>query len=281
MRILLLGNDGQIGWELQRRLAPIGDVSGYAYPEIDFARFDDVRRIIMKESPDLIINAAAYTAVDDAETNSELAGVINGEAPVRLAEEAKKIGALFVHYSTDFVFDGEKGAPYTEEDEPNPLSVYGRTKLEGDKGVMAVGGWSFIFRTSWIYGMRGRNFLLTMQKLARERDEIRVVDDQVGCPTWCGSVAEGFVKVLEKVLAGDEGRYGLYNMACGGEASWYGFAKEILGDAVKLVPITTEEYPTPAKRPSYSVLDCAKLKQAFGVELPGWYEALQVCISRG
>jgi dTDP-4-dehydrorhamnose reductase len=280
MKILLLGHDGQIGWELDRRLSVKGSVRGLSYPDIDYSQIDDVLKIVRDESPDIVINAAAYTAVDKAETDVDLAKVINAEAPGRIAEEAEKLGAVFVHYSTDFVFDGKKGVPYIEEDIPNPLSVYGETKLAGDRAVLAVGGRSFVFRVSWIYGLRGSNFLLTMRRLAGERDELGVVDDQVGCPTWCGSVAEGTAGVLDKVLAGDEDHFGLYNMVCGGETSWCGFAKEILGDSVTVNPITTEEYPTPAVRPAYSGLDCTKLKETFGIELPNWRVALMECLRR-
>lgn len=281
MKTLLFGHDGQIGWELNKRLGSLGTVHAYSYPDIDFSRIDDVRKLIVDIAPDLIINAAAYTAVDDAESHEDLAQSVNGETPGVMAEEAEKIGAAFVHYSTDFVFDGKKGSPYSEDDEPSPLSVYGRTKLDGDNAVFSVGGRVLVFRVSWIYGMRGRNFLLTMKRLAKEREELRVVNDQVGCPTWCGSVADGTLKVLRHVLAGDEGNYGLYNMVCGGETSWYGFAKEILGDTIRLLPIRTDEYPTPAKRPAYSVLDCSKIKKVFGVELPDWRDALMRCMAGG
>ncbi len=279
MKILLLGHDGQIGWELSHRLSVNASVRGLSYPDIDYSRIDDVLKVVRDEAPDIVINAAAYTAVDKAEDDAGLAQSINAEAPGRIAEEAKKLGAVFVHYSTDFVFDGNKGTAYTEEDVPNPLSVYGKTKLAGDEAVLAVGGRSLIFRVSWIYGLRGSNFLLTMRRLAGERDELGVVDDQVGCPTWCGSVAEGTAAVLDKVLAGDEDHFELYNMVCNGETSWCGFAKEILGDSVIVNPIATEEYPTPAVRPAYSGLDCSKLKETFGIELPDWREALQECIN--
>lgn len=279
MKTLILGNDGQIGWELERCLARAGAVRGFSYPDIDYSKIDNVVELIRSEGPDVVINAAAYTAVDRAEKEADLARIINGEAPGILAAEAKKLGAVFIHYSTDFVFDGEKGAPYTEQDVPNPLNVYGRTKLAGDEAVLAEGGRTLIFRTSWIYGLRGINFLLTMRRLAEERDELNVVDDQTGCPTWCGSVAEGTVKVLDRISDGNEDYYGLYNMVCGGEVSWYGFAKEILGDSVTVNAISTDGYPTPAIRPAYSALDCSKLKAAFGVELPDWRCALKQCVS--
>ncbi|OVE76221.1 dTDP-4-dehydrorhamnose reductase [bacterium E08(2017)] len=276
MRYLILGNDGQVGFELEQRLRGKGDVLGYAYPEIDYSKIDFVLSLLHDNKPDFVINAAAYTAVDKAELEADIAQAINGDAPGILAEECLKLDATFVHYSTDFVFDGAKGSPYSEEDTPNPLSVYGKTKLAGDEAVLSSEGRNLIFRVSWIYGMRGQNFLLTMRRLSEERDEIRVVDDQVGCPTWCGAIAQGTVDAI-----GQEAPYGLYHMTCDGVASWYDFAREILGDTVTVKPIKTEEYPTPSARPPYSVLNCSKLRDAFNITLPDWRDSLSQCLASG
>ncbi len=286
-RILLLGHDGQIGGQLLLRLSALGDVTGLSYPQVDFADQDAVRRLVRETVPELIVNAAAYTAVDQAESDVDAALAVNAAGPRVLAEEAARLDAALVHYSTDFVFDGEKGAAYTEEDEPDPVSVYGRSKWEGDQAVMQVGGRFLIFRVSWIYGLRGKNFLLTMQRLGRERDELRVVDDQVGCPTWCASVADATRDALEGLLGADDWRAafadcsGVYNAVCSGQASWCEFARAILPPEVAVTPITTDAYPTPAKRPAYSVLDCGKLQRTFGITMPDWRDALAACLASG
>jgi dTDP-4-dehydrorhamnose reductase len=237
----------------------------------------------------VVVNAAAYTAVDKAETETELCRQVNAVAPGILAEETKKIGALMVHYSTDYVFDGTKTAPYAETDAPNPLGAYGRSKLEGDQAVKASGANHLIFRLCWVYGARGQNFMLTMQRLARERETLRVVGDQFGCPTWSRMIAETTALALSRVLAGADrsAHNGEYHLAAGGQANWHEFASRIVG----LMPeaerkcravekITTAEYPTPAKRPAYSVLDCGKLQKTFGLRLPGWEASLRQVLDK-
>jgi dTDP-4-dehydrorhamnose reductase len=284
VRVLLLGHDGQVGWALRRRLPERADVTAVSYPDVDYTRPADLRNLVRSVAPDVIINAAAYTSVDRAESEPEQARLINTEGPGLLAVEAGRIGATLVHYSTDFVFDGNQTRPYREDDEPCPISVYGRTKLAGDRAVLAAGGKVLVFRISWIYGLRGRNFLLTMRRLAREGRALRVVDDQVGSPTWCGSVAAATCEVLARVAFGEapvdvESVAGLYNMACAGETSWYGFAKAFLAADTPVEPIQTDAYPTPATRPRYSVLDCTRLRDRFGISMPRWQEALQACLS--
>lgn len=284
MRILLFGRIGQIGWELHRLLPALGEVTAPEEAESDFRYPERLEALIAAAAPDVIVNAAAYTAVDRAEEEPELAAAVNATGPGVIAAAAARSGALLVHYSTDFVFDGTKGAPYTESDTPAPLNVYGRTKLAGDLAVTASGARHLIFRVSWIYGCRGGNFLLTMQRLAAGNRELRVVDDQVGCPTWCRSVAEGTVDVLSQVV-GDAPRRaadavsGVYNMVCGGETSWYGFARAILPPDVSVTPVGSDAYPTPATRPAYSVLDCGRLRATFGLSLPRWQDALRMCLT--
>jgi len=239
--------------------------------------------LVLENAPQIVVNAAAYTAVDKAESEPELAMLINGLAPGVLAEEAKKIGALLVHYSTDYVYDGTKGEPYVETDPTNPLSAYGRTKLAGDKAIQEVDGHHLIFRLCWVYGARGQNFLRTIMRLARERDPLRVVRDQIGTPTWSRMIAEATALALKQVLAIGETRgfRGVYHLCASGHTSWYGFAESILGlmpqDGKKcqqVEAITTPEYPTPARRPARSVLSCEKLKRTFGLQLPQWEESL-------
>ncbi len=283
-RILLIGKIGQVGWELRRTLAPMAQVACVDFPEIDLTSGDSIRQWVRETRPNIVINAAAYTAVDKAESEPDKAMKINGVAPGILAEEAKKLGALLVHYSTDYVFDGAKTEPYVETDAPNPLGAYGRSKLAGDEAVRAIGGAHLIFRLCWVYGARGQNFMLTMMRLAREREKLRVVGDQVGCPTWSRMIAETTALALKQaVAAGDLGAFtGTYHLASSGVTSWHGFADAI----VKLMPaegrkcvrveaISTAEYPTPTKRPAYSVLACDKLERAFGLRLPHWEESLR------
>lgn len=282
-RILLIGRNGQVGYELRRTLAPAADVIAVDFPEIDLGKADDIRRVIREAQPNIVVNAAAYTAVDKAETDTETAQLINGIAPGIMAEECRRTGALIVHYSTDYIFDGAKRTPYTEEDAPNPLGAYGRSKLAGDQAVVAAGGAHLIFRLCWVYGARGQNFMLTMMRLAREREKLRVVQDQVGCPTWSRMIAETTTQAVRQVLAaGDLSTHsGVYHLAASGVTSWHGFAAAIIqrmppeGKQCALIePIPTSEYPTPAKRPAYSVLNCAKLENTFGLRLPDWQESL-------
>jgi dTDP-4-dehydrorhamnose reductase len=282
-RILLIGHDGQVGYELLRALAPLGPVTSVCYPDIDFAVPDTVRRVVREHRPDWIINAAAYTAVDKAESEPELCRKVNADGPALLAEEAKRLGAALVHYSTDFVFDGTLRRPYTEIDTPCPLGVYGQTKLQGDQAILASGVPHLIFRLAWVYGRRGKNFLLTLQRLAREGKPLRIVADQVGCPTWCRVIAETTAAALamtEKPGAPFSLREvsGLYHSVCSGATSWHGFARAFIPPEIPIQPITTAEFPTPAKRPAYSALDCAKLNHTFGLSLPPWDQALRDCL---
>jgi dTDP-4-dehydrorhamnose reductase len=284
MKILLIGKNGQVGWELRRTLAPLAEVVAVDYPEINFTDPVELRAFVAAHNPSVVVNAAAYTAVDKAEAEPELCRQINAIAPGILAEMAKKVGALIVHYSTDYIFDGTKTSPYVETDAPNPLGAYGRTKLEGDQAVKASGANYLIFRLCWVYGARGQNFMLTMQRLAREREKLRVVGDQFGCPTWSRMIAETTALALKQVLAGaDRSAFnGEYHLAAGGQTSWYDFASRIIawmpeaGRKCRAVEqIATSEYPTPAKRPAYSVLDCAKLQKTFGLRLPHWETSLR------
>jgi dTDP-4-dehydrorhamnose reductase len=288
-RLLLIAKVGQVGWELQRTLAPLAQVRCVDFPEIDLTNGDSIRQWVRETRPQIIINAAAYTAVDKAETELDTAMKINGTAPGILAEEGRKLGALMVHYSTDYIFDGAKREPYVEADAPNPLGAYGRSKLAGDEAVRAAGGAHLIFRLCWVYGARGQNFMLTMMRLAREREKLRVVSDQLGCPTWSRLIAESTALALKQTLAsGDLGAFaGTYHLAASGVASWHAFADAI----IKLMPdegkkcsaveaISTQEYPTPAKRPAYSVLGCGKLEKTFGLRLPDWEESLRQVLER-
>lgn len=292
-KILLIGKDGQVGGELSSLLQPLGTLVAFGRNDLDLSREDRIREKIREVSPQVIVNAAAYTAVDKAEEESELALAVNGTAPAILAEEAKQLGAALVHYSTDYVFDGTKTGPYTEEDAPNPLGVYGRTKLAGDEAIQSAGLPYLIFRTAWVYGLKGKNFLRTIQRLAKERDELKIVDDQVGSPTWCRIIAQTTANVLTQVLPegspGDLSRLddasGLYNLVCTGHTSWFGFAKAILEASpdspnTKLIPISASEYPTPAARPKNSVLATEKLRSAFGITPPAWDITLNYCLSR-
>ncbi len=283
-KILLFGRVGQVGWELRRTLAPLGPVVCVDFPEVDFTAPDSIRRHIAATAPDIIVNAAAYTAVDKAETETALATQINAEAPGIMATEAAQRGALLVHYSTDYVFDGSKTAPYTEDDQPNPLGAYGRTKLAGDAAILQSGCNHLIFRLCWVYGARGANFMLTMQRLAREREKLRVVSDQIGCPTWSRMIAETTAHALRRVRTPAEARSlsGTYHLCASGQTSWHGFAQAIIdhmpADTRKcreVEGITSAEYPTPTKRPAYSVMSAAKLERAFGLRLPDWHDSLR------
>ena len=294
MRILVTGANGQVGWELQRTLQTLGKVVAYDRGALDLNSPDSIRARVREMRPGVIVNAGAYTAVDKAESEPELAMAVNGVAPGILAEEAKRLGALLVHYSTDYVFDGTKAEPYLESDAPNPVSVYGSSKLAGEHAIEAAGGAHLIFRTSWVYGSRGKNFLLTMLRLANEREELRVVDDQIGAPTWCRTIAEATAQVLAKLSSAEGGAgeralhlSGTYNLTAGGNVSWCGFAKAIVettrghrgGAAPKVTPITSAEYPLPARRPANSVLSNQKLQSTFGIVCPPWNHALNLCLA--
>ncbi|MFO1153184.1 MAG: dTDP-4-dehydrorhamnose reductase [Rhodospirillales bacterium] len=288
--ILLLGRQGQVGWELARTLAPLAPVIGLARDDLDLADPDAIRRAVRRAQPRLIVNAAAYTQVDKAETETELAMAINGTAPGILAEEAKRAGAALVHYSTDYVFAGSGDRPWREDDAVAPLNAYGVSKLAGEQAIAATGGRHLIFRTAWVYADRGRNFLKTMQRLALERDELRVVADQHGAPTWARLIAEATALVLAATRHRDgwdalAERGGLYHLTSGGQTTWCDFAEAIVAASApagerraRVVGIATSEYPTPAKRPAYSVLDCSRLADSFGIGLPDWRDGLALCL---
>jgi dTDP-4-dehydrorhamnose reductase len=290
VKALVVGCTGQVGWELRHKLVCLGPVTGVDYPQVDFTQPDSIRQAVRAAAPAVIVNAAAYTAVDKAESEPELAMAINGTAPGVLAEEAKRLGSVLVHYSTDYVFDGAKQGPYVESDVPHPLNVYGRTKLAGDEAIQAVGGDYLILRTSWVYGARGNNFLLTMLRLARERAELRIVDDQIGSPTTSECIAQATAGILAQVLGpaagGLKGRSGIYNLTCAGETTWFGFARALLTKSAashgftvpNLIPITTGEFPRPAKRPANSRLRCQRVEETFGVVMPDWEEALALVL---
>jgi dTDP-4-dehydrorhamnose reductase len=283
-KVLLLGTIGQVGWELRRVLAPIGPVIGVDFPDVDLTEADSARNCVREHQPGIVINAAAYTAVDKAESDTEKAMRINGIAPAILAEEAKRLGALLIHFSTDYIFDGTKRTPYLETDPPNPINAYGRSKLAGDEAVRSVGGPHLIFRLCWVYGSRGQNFLLTMLRLARERESLRVVADQSGCPTWSRMIAQASGFALQRwFLEKDRAALtGTYHLAASDSITWHGFASAIIDHippdqrkCINVQPISTAEYPTPARRPVYSVLGCEKLERTFGLKLPDWRESLR------
>ncbi len=287
-KILLIGCDGQVGWELRRTLAPFGELASASLCgrwdlKIDLADADSVEAAIRQVKPGVIVNAAAYTAVDKAESDAETAQKVNGDALGQIGALAKEIGASVVHYSTDYVFNGAAGVPYREEDPTAPLGAYGRTKLAGERQLMASGADAVILRTAWVYGSRGHNFLITMKRLCNERPELSVVSDQIGAPTWSRMLAEATAMMLAQTR--NDGfrfgeRAGLYHLTNGGQTSWHGFAsaiRDLLGASCTIHPIPTAEYPTPAKRPAYSVLDNSKIEQAFGIRLPDWRTALDLC----
>jgi len=287
MRILITGSHGQVGWELVRCLAPLGEVVALDHAGLDLTDLAAVRQAVSETRPTVVVNAAAYTAVDRAEEEEAIAVRINGDAPGALAEEAARCGAALIHYSTDYVFDGTQEAPYTERDPVAPINAYGRSKLAGERAVTAVGGAYLILRTSWVYAARGNNFPRTILRLARERDELSIVDDQIGAPTWARWIAEAtgaIVAAGRGDVAGYLGeRAGCYHLACAGATSWYGFARELLavgggeGRVAHLAPIPSRDYPTPAPRPASSRLDCTRLAEVFGVALPEWEEGVRLC----
>jgi len=278
LRFLVLGRRGQVGAALAAALGPLGEVTATAREQIDLTDPDSIRAGVRRARPDVIVNAAAYTAVDLAEEQRELAFAVNATAPGILAEEARKAGALLVHYSTDYVFDGRKQGAYTETDAATPLSVYGESKLAGERAVASSGGRHYIFRTSWVYSPVGRNFLLTILRRAREGQELRVVDDQRGAPTSAAAIAAATVQVF----ATKNAPFGLYHMSAAGETTWHGFAVAILVEAGLAVPvqaIRTEEYAARAVRPKNSLLDGAKLRGTFGIGLPDWREGLRATMA--
>jgi dTDP-4-dehydrorhamnose reductase len=291
LKILLTGINGQVGWELQRTLMSLGEVIPAGREIMDLASPDRIRQAIRKFEPHLIVNPAAYTAVDKAELEPELAQAINAVAPGIMAEEARRLGAAIVHFSTDYVFDGDRSTPYQETDATNPLGVYGKTKLEGEIAIQAVDVPHLILRTSWVYSRMGKNFLLTMLKLGRERQELRIVSDQIGAPTWNRAIAEVTAQILAQGIGNLSeflrDRRGIYHLSAGGETNWHEFATAILASdpdrsaqvVTSILPITTADYPTPARRPQYSLLDNSKLHNTFGLSLPNWQQSLQLAIS--
>jgi len=290
-RILLTGKNGQVGWELQRTLASWGELIAMDSKELDLSDPDAIRRTVREIRPDIIINPAAYTAVDKAESEPEQAMAVNGIAPGILAEEACRLGAVLVHYSTDYVFDGNKAAPYSEDDVPNPQCVYGRTKLSGEQAVRAAGGKHLILRTSWVYGVHGGNFVKTVLRLARERDELRIVADQSGAPTWARDLAQATLSAIAvwQKKEWENSLSGLYHLTASGRTDWHRYAEEIVRLARKydtalaakpldIRAIATREYPTPARRPANSTLANDKIKNAFGIALPEWQDSLAECM---
>jgi dTDP-4-dehydrorhamnose reductase len=284
MRILVLGRNGQVGAALTQSLQGLGELIALDRTQLDLAKPEAIRTALRELQPQVIINAAAYTAVDAAESDEAAAFQINAIAPRVVAEESERLSATLIHYSTDYVFDGSKQGAWLEDDATAPLSAYGHSKLAGEQAIADVGGSHLILRTSWVYGLQGENFLLTMLKLAETRDELTVVDDQIGAPTWAVTIAEATAAILR--YAGEPAQLaalsGVYHLCAGGHTSWFGFAQAIFSHASvqkkpKLRPITTAEYPTPAKRPANSLLNTDKFRHTFG-DLPRWEAALQHCM---
>jgi dTDP-4-dehydrorhamnose reductase len=295
--ILLTGKNGKVGHELAGLLPSIANLVAVGRDELDLSKLDDIRKLIREINPQLIVNAAAYTAVDKAESEEALASAVNALAPGTIAEEAKKLGAAMVHYSTDYIFDGQQRSPYNESDEPNPQSAYGRTKLQGEKAIQQSGVDHLIFRTAWVYSREGKNFLLSILRLATQREELRIVSDQIGAPTSSYEIAIATTQILARLVAHEKRTHplvkvsGTYHMTAAGETSWAGFAEAILEHArsnpprapwylaatnnlpliaKRVVPITTAEYPAPARRPAYSVLSNRSLADTFETHLPDW-----------
>lgn len=290
MRILLLGKYGQLGWELHRTLLPLGEVFALDYPEIDLTQPESIRSNIRDIHPDVLINATAYTAVDKAESEPEIAMAVNGTAPGVLAEEAARLGAVLIHYSTDYVFDGNKGSPYLEEDEPNPINVYGQSKLGGERAIMGMGGAFLILRTSWVYSLRRDSFVTKVMEWARHQTKLRIVEDQVSNPTWSRMLAEISAQLLaqggREIKEWISDRQGVYHLAGSGIANRLEWAQEIIkldpraDEQVyrEIEPALTSEFPTAAQRPLYSALECSRFTGTFGLQLPNWERALQLAM---
>jgi dTDP-4-dehydrorhamnose reductase len=289
-RILLLGKFGQLGWELHRSLAPLGEIIALDYPEIDLVHYDSLDEVIQKEKPDVIVNATAYTAVDQAENEAEIAMAINAHAPKRLAELAQANKAALIHYSTDYVFDGRKGSPYVEADSPHPLGIYGESKLAGELGIDQVSGAYLIFRTSWVYSLRRESFVTKVLNWARTQTSLQIVADQVSNPTWCRMLAEVTSQILAQAEKHTYGwineRSGLYHLAGSGFASRFDWAQKILEyDPLRdeqivedIRPALTSDFPTPAQRPLYSALNCDHFTETVGLRLPEWEVALELAM---
>ena len=273
MKILLTGCRGQLGSELARALPALGELIATDRSSLDLFAAASIREVLQRTRPQVIVNAAAYTAVERAESEEALAVQVNAVAPGVLAEEAKRLGSLLVHYSTDYVFDGTKSTPYTEDDTTNPLNAYGRSKLEGENRIAGSGCRYLVFRTSWVYGPRGRNFLRAILQASREKPQLTVVDDQYGAPTSSIAIAQATVRALQGRAA-----QGLFHMSAGGRTTWFAFARTVLqraGIATPVVPIGSDQYPAKARRPINSLLDNSRLKQVFGIELAPWEEQLE------
>lgn len=286
MKILITGRHGQVSRELQLVLADQAELLVLGQEELNLADNTQIRAQVEALRPDLIINAAAHTAVDQAESEPDQVFAINATAPELLAESAAQLGVPLIHYSTDYVFDGSKNAPYTEDDITAPLGVYGQSKLAGEQRVRAVCAQHLILRTSWVYSLHGKNFLRTMQRLLQEREELRVVADQIGAPTWAGTIAQATAELVAHWRAGNPGLWGTYHLSGQGETSWFGFAQAIAEQlrqqgkpCARLEAIPSSAYPTPAQRPLNSRLDCARLQQAWNIHLPDWHAALLECLA--
>jgi dTDP-4-dehydrorhamnose reductase len=304
VRILITGANGQVGWNLQRTLSPLGDVVALSRDQLNLSNLDAVAQAVRDTGANLVVNAGAYTAVDKAESEPELARVVNALAPARMAEELARSGGTLIHYSTDYVFDGAKDGAYVEDDPTAPLNVYGQTKLEGEQAIAASGCAYVILRTSWVYDIRGKNFLRTVLRLAREREELRMVGDQFGAPTWARAIAEATLVIAVQLLrrrntmdAQSRAHGGVFHLTAAGQTSWAEFADAIIkeyddccswpadsgefGQPLKvknIVSIATAEYPTPAKRPLNSVLSNAKVQAVFGIALPEWRSQLRLAM---
>ena len=294
MKIIILGANGQVGYELQRSLLPLGKVIALDRTQADLTQLDNLKQTLIDLKPNVIVNAAAYTSVDKAEEEQQqdLAMLINGEAPGVIAEAAKQLNALLIHYSTDYVFDGTKPEPYTEDDTPNPINAYGRSKLLGEKAIIKSGCDYLILRTTWVYAARGNNFLKTILRLSQEREELSIVADQYGAPTWARNIADVTAHVLvtvQKERKVGEFVSGLYHLCASGKTTWHGFANAIIEQAKqltsdgkikiqKVLPIATEDYPLPASRPKNSQLDSSLLTEKFEYILPEWQDAMKLCI---
>ena len=283
MRILLTGKNGQVGSALMRTLAPLGELVAFDRAGLNLAMRDEIVSVVSSVTPDVLVNAAAYTAVDQAESEPDVAHAINAAAVAVLAEEAKRAGALLVHYSTDYVFDGTKSTPYIEDDPPRPLNAYGLSKLAGEQAILAVGGAYLILRTSWVYARQGKNFFLTVRRLLKEKKELRVVSDQFGAPTLAQALAQATADLIERHgVAALKECPGIYHATASGSTSWHGFATEIarlegIDPRDRVVAVSSDEYPTRARRPRNSRLSNGKLLQQFGVALPSWETSLRDC----
>jgi dTDP-4-dehydrorhamnose reductase len=288
--ILLLGKFGQLGWELHRCLAPFGELTAVDYPEIELTDIESVDKLVLDIRPDVIVNATAYTAVDRAEDEPELAMAINSQAPRRLAELAHDMGLALIHYSTDYVFDGTKGIPYVETDFPNPLGMYGKSKYAGEMAIEEVGGAYLILRTSWVYSLRRDSFVTKVLGWAREHMLLRIVDDQISNPTWCRMLAEATAMLLTNAGSKPAGwikeRYGLYHLAGSGYASRLEWARKILEFDPRLDeqiveeihPAQTSDFPSPTERPMFSALNCDRFSKTFGFQIPHWEDALKLAM---